>query len=207
MFGSIASIVVGALRIPFWQKILIVIGISAFFGLIDHSNRIQVAERLGFTPRSYWEGVLILLAPYLLFMSLSSGVAYLVRRKGGGNDTLPQTHSPRHEQPTYSASAPETVSPWPSPPAPKPAHVTPLVSSTPQSAVSPSLLEKMGAPIKEAFDLVLPLIFAGIFLVLYFPGGLVVMGLSCEKYRLEWWDWLLSVILPGYGLYQAIFAC
>ena len=36
--------------------------------------------------------------------------------------------------------------------------------------------------------------------LVYFPGGTIFMALMCDSRRLDGWDWILSVIVPGYGL-------
>lgn len=43
-----------------------------------------------------------------------------------------------------------------------------------------------------------------LFLVIYFPGGTILMALSCDSRRLDGWDWVLSVIIPGYGLAKSL---
>ncbi len=40
-------------------------------------------------------------------------------------------------------------------------------------------------------------------LVAYFPGGTILMAMRCHSYRLDGWDWVLSVIVPFYGLFKA----
>jgi hypothetical protein len=45
-----------------------------------------------------------------------------------------------------------------------------------------------------------------LFMLGNFPGGTVTMALSCNARRLDGWDWVLSVIIPFYGLIKAI-AC
>lgn len=44
------------------------------------------------------------------------------------------------------------------------------------------------------------------FLVVYFPGGTILMALSCDSRRLDGWDWVLSVVVPAYGLIKSIFS-
>ncbi len=44
-----------------------------------------------------------------------------------------------------------------------------------------------------------------IFAVIYFPGGTILMALTCNSRRLDGWDWVLSVIIPAYGLIKALF--
>ena len=43
------------------------------------------------------------------------------------------------------------------------------------------------------------------FLLMNFPGGVIIMALSCNTSRLDAWDWFLSVIVPGYGLFVSLF--
>lgn len=43
-------------------------------------------------------------------------------------------------------------------------------------------------------------------LVAYFPGGTILMALRCNSHRLDGWDWVLSVVVPFYGLFKAIFS-
>lgn len=56
------------------------------------------------------------------------------------------------------------------------------------------------------FDNALGFFYVAIFAVIYFPGGTILMALSCNTDRLDGWDWVLSVIIPAYGLFTAIFA-
>lgn len=42
-------------------------------------------------------------------------------------------------------------------------------------------------------------------LLIYFPGGTIIMALACNSRRLDGWDWVLSVIIPAYGLMKALF--
>ena len=45
-----------------------------------------------------------------------------------------------------------------------------------------------------------------LFTVLYFPGGTIVMALACNSRRLDGWDWVLSVVIPAYGVIKALFS-
>jgi|TARA_B110000879_G_C11056782_1_gene465078 hypothetical protein len=47
-------------------------------------------------------------------------------------------------------------------------------------------------------------LFVVIFLMGQFPGGTIVMALSCNASRLDGWDWVLSVIIPFYGIFMAL---
>lgn len=40
----------------------------------------------------------------------------------------------------------------------------------------------------------------------YFPGGVIVMGISCQNSDVDHWDWLFSVTVPFYGIAEA-FLC
>ncbi|MBL4543400.1 MAG: hypothetical protein JKP98_24250 [Rhodobacteraceae bacterium] len=42
--------------------------------------------------------------------------------------------------------------------------------------------------------------------VLYFPGGTILMALSCDSRKLDGWDWVLSVVIPGFGVVKTIFS-
>jgi hypothetical protein len=39
-----------------------------------------------------------------------------------------------------------------------------------------------------------------LFLLTQFPGGTIFMAAVCPNRRLDGWDWVLSVIVPAYGL-------
>jgi len=43
------------------------------------------------------------------------------------------------------------------------------------------------------------------FLLIYFPGGTILMAMVCNSRRLDGWDWVLSVIIPAYGLAKVLF--
>ncbi len=59
---------------------------------------------------------------------------------------------------------------------------------------------------KNLFDSLGSILFLGVFLLGYFPGGTIVMALSCRSSRLDGWDWVLSVIIPFYGVSKALFS-
>ena len=42
------------------------------------------------------------------------------------------------------------------------------------------------------------------FLLVNFPGGTIFMALGCNTRRLDGWDWVLSVIIPAYGLFKGL---
>lgn len=44
------------------------------------------------------------------------------------------------------------------------------------------------------------------FLLIQFPGGTILMALSCNHSRLSGWDWVLSVVVPAYGLLKTLFS-
>jgi hypothetical protein len=48
------------------------------------------------------------------------------------------------------------------------------------------------------------LFFMAFFLLVNFPGGTIFMALSCSARRLDGWDWVLSVIVPAYGLFKGL---
>jgi hypothetical protein len=48
------------------------------------------------------------------------------------------------------------------------------------------------------------LLFVG-FLLIYFPGGTILMAMACNSRRLDGWDWVLSVVIPAYGLMKVLF--
>jgi hypothetical protein len=45
-----------------------------------------------------------------------------------------------------------------------------------------------------------------LFLFINFPGGTIMMALSCNTRRLDGWDWVLSVVIPGFGLFKSLFS-
>jgi len=47
------------------------------------------------------------------------------------------------------------------------------------------------------------LILGIIFMLGQFPGGTILMALRCDSHRLNGWDWVLSVVIPFYGLIKA----
>ncbi len=60
---------------------------------------------------------------------------------------------------------------------------------------------------KQMLDSTLGIMFFLVFLIAYFPGGTILMALSCDSRRLDGWDWVLSVIIPGYGLAKSAMRC
>lgn len=46
--------------------------------------------------------------------------------------------------------------------------------------------------------------FVAFFLLGQFPGGTIFMALMCDSRRLDGWDWVLSVIIPFYGLIKGM---
>jgi hypothetical protein len=45
-----------------------------------------------------------------------------------------------------------------------------------------------------------------LFLLGNFPGGTLVMAASCNTHHLSGWDWLLSILIPFFGLIKGV-AC
>ncbi len=60
--------------------------------------------------------------------------------------------------------------------------------------------------IKNLFENTLTSMFVIIFMLGQFPGGTIVMALSCQSKRLDGWDWVLSVVIPFFGLFKALFS-
>lgn len=59
---------------------------------------------------------------------------------------------------------------------------------------------------KDIFANVTIVGFYAFFLIVYFPGGTIFMALSCNSRHLDGWDWVLSVIIPAYGLFKSLFS-
>jgi len=57
---------------------------------------------------------------------------------------------------------------------------------------------------KDLWSGVLGVAFFIVFLLGQFPGGTIIMAMSCS--RLTGWDWVFSVIIPFYGLLKVIFS-
>lgn len=47
-------------------------------------------------------------------------------------------------------------------------------------------------------------VFYILFAVVYFPGGTILMALTCRTRELDGWDWVLSVIIPAFGMFTAL---
>jgi hypothetical protein len=60
--------------------------------------------------------------------------------------------------------------------------------------------------IKQLFESASGIAMFLVFMVLYFPGGTIMMALSCNSRKLDGWDWVLSVIIPGFGLMKSLFS-
>ncbi|MER9302447.1 hypothetical protein NKJ06_12275 [Mesorhizobium sp. M0293] len=60
--------------------------------------------------------------------------------------------------------------------------------------------------LKGLFDSVAGFAIFLLMLVIYFPGGTIIMALSCNSRKLDGWDWVLSVIIPGFGLLKSFFS-
>jgi len=56
------------------------------------------------------------------------------------------------------------------------------------------------------FNSVYAVISLTLLLLASFPGGTIAMAIACRGTRLNGWDWVLSVILPAYGLTKALLA-
>ncbi len=59
---------------------------------------------------------------------------------------------------------------------------------------------------KDMFEGAFGFAMIAFFAVVYFPGGTILMALSCNTNRLDGWDWVGSVVIPGYGLIKALFS-
>jgi hypothetical protein len=59
---------------------------------------------------------------------------------------------------------------------------------------------------QKIFEGLAGIFFVGVFLLGQFPGGTIVMALSCRSSRLDGWDWVLSVVIPFYGIIKALFS-
>lgn len=57
---------------------------------------------------------------------------------------------------------------------------------------------------RALFESASGLLFMALFFVVYFPGGTILMALSCDSRKLDGWDWVLSVIIPAYGLMTSL---
>ena len=44
------------------------------------------------------------------------------------------------------------------------------------------------------------------FAVGQFPGGTILMAMSCDTNRLDGWAWVLSVVIPFFGFFTAFFS-
>lgn len=60
--------------------------------------------------------------------------------------------------------------------------------------------------LKGIFEGGATLFMVAFFMVLNFPGGTIVMALGCNHSRLSGLDWVLSVVIPGYGLATTLFS-
>jgi hypothetical protein len=60
----------------------------------------------------------------------------------------------------------------------------------------------MGKLFESAFGLAL----IAIGLVAYFPGGTILMAARCDHDRLDGLDWVLSVVVPFFGVLKTIFS-
>jgi len=58
----------------------------------------------------------------------------------------------------------------------------------------------------KIFESAFSVMFFVVFLLGQFPGGTIVMALKCNSRRLDGWDWVMSVVIPFYGLMKALFS-
>ena len=60
---------------------------------------------------------------------------------------------------------------------------------------------------KEAVEAATGSFFTVLFFVamvcIQFPGGTILMAVSCNSHDLSGWDWVLSVVIPAFGLVRA----
>ena len=43
-----------------------------------------------------------------------------------------------------------------------------------------------------------------LFMLAQFPGGTIFMAMRCNSHDLNGWDWVLSVVIPFYGLISGL---
>ncbi len=60
--------------------------------------------------------------------------------------------------------------------------------------------------LKQMLDSTVGIIMILFFLVAYFPGGTILMAVSCDSRRLDGRDGVLSVVVPCYGLAKSFFS-
>ena len=46
-----------------------------------------------------------------------------------------------------------------------------------------------------------------VFILAQFPGGTILMAISCSSRELDGLDWVLSVVVPFYGMIKSFFFC
>lgn len=46
-----------------------------------------------------------------------------------------------------------------------------------------------------------------IILIAQFPGGTIFMAVRCNSRQLSGWDWVLSVVIPFFGLFKGALGC
>ena len=71
----------------------------------------------------------------------------------------------------------------------------------------PSVQSTTNSFFSDLFSGIAGLGFVGLILLFNFPGGTIFMALMCKSWRLDGWDWVLSVVIPGYGMLKGIFFC
>ncbi len=57
---------------------------------------------------------------------------------------------------------------------------------------------------KGFFDNATGIVMFFLFLLAQFPGGTVFMAMRCESIDLTGWNWVLSVVMPFYGLIHGL---
>ena len=60
--------------------------------------------------------------------------------------------------------------------------------------------------LKELGSSIGSVVIIGVFLLGQFPGGTILMAIKCDSHRLTGWDWVLSVIIPFFGVFKALFS-
>lgn len=63
----------------------------------------------------------------------------------------------------------------------------------------------MNNVVSDLFSGTVAFIYLILFVLVYFPGGTIFMASMCNNSRLDGWDWVLSVVIPGYGLARGLF--
>jgi len=82
---------------------------------------------------------------------------------------------------------------------------TPIVTTISQNLGTQTSQNSTGF-IQNLLGTAAGLFFIIIFVLAQFPGGTILMAVRCNTDRLDGWDWVLSVIFPGFGLFKS-FTC